>query len=261
MTPTAQQVFSQHAAFYVTSAAHTDKSILKRVVELAKPQPQDVVLDVATGTGHTAFAMAPFVREVIAIDVTIEMLIEGRKLKAERGVSNVEFRLADVHELPFDDNTSDIVTCRRAAHHFIDIGKSLDEMKRVLRSPDAFSEKNGGRLVIDDRSVPEDDFVDVTMNRLDWLHDESHIRQYRSSEWERMLIDAGFQIETIEPYTQHRPLSSLTDNVDPQNVAEIEKIIAGLNESQRQAMNVVEKDGQIYSNHWYVMIAAVKHER
>lgn len=250
MTVTAQQVFSRRAAFYTTSATHADKHVLNRVVELALPQPKHIALDIATGTGHTAFALAPFVREVIAIDVTIEMLIEGRKLKAECGIQNVEFRLADAHDLPFDNGLFDIVTCRRAAHHFVDIGKALAEMKRVL--------KNGGRLVIDDRSVPEDDFGDATMNRLDWLHDESHIRQYRSSEWERMLIEAGFQIEAIEPYTQHRALSSLTDNVDPQNVAEIKSIIGALNEAQRQAMNVVEKDGEIYLNHWYVMIAAVK---
>ena len=250
MTTTAQAVFSERAAFYVTSATHTDKKVLDRVVGLAKPLPFDLALDVATGTGHTAFALAPQVREVIAIDVTIEMLIEGRKLKAEHGLQNVEFRLADVHELPFDDQSFDIVTCRRAAHHFVDIGKAIDEMKRVL--------KNGGRLVIDDRSVPDEDFVDTTMNRLDWLHDESHIREYRSAEWARMLIEAGFQIETIEPYTQHRPLSSLTDNVDPQNVAEIKSIIATLNESQRKALNVIEKDGEIYLNHWYVMIAATK---
>jgi ubiquinone/menaquinone biosynthesis C-methylase UbiE len=250
MTVTSQQVFSQRAAFYTTSATHTDKHVLNRVVELAQAESHQVALDVATGTGHTAFALAPFVRDVIAIDVTIEMLIEGRKLKVERGVSNVDFRLADAHDLPFDDQSFDIVTCRRAAHHFVDIAKSLSEMKRVL--------KVGGRLVIDDRSVPEDVFVDATMNRLDWLHDESHIRQYRSSEWERMLIDAGFQIEAIEPYTQHRPLSSLTDNVDPQNVAKIRSIMAALNASQRKAMNVIEKDGEIYLNHWYVMIAAVK---
>ncbi len=250
MTITSQAVFSQRAAFYTTSAAHTDKNVLNRVAELALPQPQHVVLDVATGTGHTAFALAPFVREVIAIDITIEMLIEGRRLKTERGVANVEFRLADVHELPFDDRSFDIVTCRRAAHHFVNIEKSLDEMKRVLAY--------GGCLVIDDRSVPEDDFVDATMNRLDWLHDESHVRQYRSSDWERKLIDAGFTIEMIEPYTRHRPLSSLTDNVDPKKVAEIRSIIAALYESQRAAMNVVERDREIYTNHWYVIIAAKK---
>jgi SAM-dependent methyltransferase len=248
--PTAQEVFSQRAAFYTTSAAHKDQAVLARVVELARPRLVDNVLDVATGTGHTAFALVPYVREVLATDITIEMLIEGRKLKTERGIQNVEFRLADAHDLPFEVETFDIVTCRRAAHHFVDIDRALCEMKRVL--------KNGGRLVIDDRSVPEDDFVDATMNRLDWLHDESHIREYRPGEWEQMLLDAGFKIEAIEPYTKLWPLSSLTDNVDPKNVAEIRRIIAALDESQRKAMNVIEEDGQIYLNHWYVMLAAVK---
>ncbi len=250
MTTTPQQIFSQRAAFYVTSATHTDKKVLDRVVELAKPQISDLALDIATGTGHTAFALAPHVREVIATDITVEMLIEGRKLKADRSIRNIDFRLADAHDLPFDDQTFDIVTCRRSAHHFIDVNKAIAEMKRVL--------KVGGRLVIDDRSVAEDDFVDMTMNRLDWLHDESHIRQYRSSEWEHMLIEAGFNVEVVEPYTQHRPLTSLTDNVDRKNVIEIQKIIASLDDEQRLAMNVVEKDGQVYLNHWYVMIGAVK---
>ena len=70
MKPTAQQVFGQRAAFYATSAAHKDRAVLNRVVELARPWPDALALDVATGTGHTAFALAPHVRRVIAIDVT-----------------------------------------------------------------------------------------------------------------------------------------------------------------------------------------------
>ncbi len=250
MTVLPQTVFAQRAAFYTTSAVHKDKVVLDRLVELAHVQPADRVLDVATGTGHTAFAFAPHVHEVVATDITPEMLAEGEKLKAELGMKNVEFRLADAHDLPFDDQSFDIVTCRRAAHHFMDMSKALREMRRVLRP--------GGRLVIDDRSVPEDDFVDTTLNRLDWLHDHSHVRQYQPSEWERMLHEAGCKVEALEPYTKHRPLSAFTTGVEAESVAEIERIVAGWDNAQRAALNVVEKDGEIYLNHWYVMVVGVK---
>jgi len=253
MTQLAQAVFSRRAAFYADSAAHKDPAVLDRVVELARPRPGHLVLDVATGAGHTAFALAPHVRWVVATDITHEMLAEGRALKRQAGFDNVEFRLADAHDLPFPDAMFDLVTCRRAAHHFTDIAKALREMKRVLKS--------GGRLVIDDRSVPEDDAVDAVMNRLDRLHDRSHVRQYRPSEWERTLKESGFEVETVEPYVRHRPLSSLTGGVDPEDAAEIRRSVASLTAEQRAAMAVTEKDGEVHTNHWYVMAVGVKRDK
>ena len=81
MTVLLQTVFAQRAAFYTTSAVHKDKAVLDRLVELAHVQLTDRVLDVATGTGHTALAFAPYVHEVIAIDITPEMLVEGEMLR------------------------------------------------------------------------------------------------------------------------------------------------------------------------------------
>jgi ubiquinone/menaquinone biosynthesis C-methylase UbiE len=265
MTILPQTVFAQRAAFYTTSAVHRDRVVLDRLVQLARVQPANRVLDVATGAGHTAFAFAPHVREVIATDITPEMLFEGGRLrlaahrshgadmgKAEGGIGNVHFQLADAHDLPFDDESFDVMTCRRAAHHFADIRRALREMCRVLHP--------GGRLVIDDRSVPEDDFVDATLNRLDVLHDHSHIREYRPSEWQSMLHEAGCLIEVVEPYTKQRPLSAFTHGVEPESVAEIGRIVAALNEAQRSALSVTEKDGEIYLNHWYVMVVGVKND-
>jgi ubiquinone/menaquinone biosynthesis C-methylase UbiE len=259
MTILPQTVFAQRAFFYTTSAVHKDKAVLDRLVELAHVQQTDRVLDVATGTGHTAFALASQVRKVIAIDVTPEMLAEGEKLKAGLGlrsapvgIRNVEFRIADVHDLPFEDESFDVVTCRRAAHHFADIRRALREMRRVLCP--------GGRIVIDDRSVPADDFADATLNRLDRLHDHSHVRQYQPGTWERMLQEAGCTVEALEPYTKHRPLSAFTGGVEPESVAEIECIVAALDKTQRVALNVAEKDGEIYLNHWFVMAVGVKNQ-
>jgi hypothetical protein len=106
--------------------------------------------------------------------------------------------------------------------------------------------------------VPEDDFVDGIMNRLDWLHDESHVREFRPSEWQAMLGAAGCQVLTLEPYVRHRPLSSLTERVSPQNVAQIRSILGSLSSEQRQKLALEEKEGDLYSNHWYVIIAARK---
>lgn len=243
----AQEIFGQRAAFYTTSAMHTDPQVLARVVELAQPRPEWNVLDVATGAGHTAFALASRVARVVGIDLTNEMLVEADALRTSRGIGNVTFRVADVHHLPFEDGAFDLVTCRRAAHHFSNIARALAEMRRVLVP--------GGRIVIDDRSVPEDDFVDRCMNQLDVYHDESHVREYRASEWVVMLEQAGFGVEAVETYIKHRPLTSLTKGVSPENVRKIEETLATLTPSQRDAFNLIEKDGELYINHWFVMVA------
>ena len=246
----AKRIFGERAAHYTTSAPHTDPQILARVIELAAPAPDSVALDIATGTGHTALALAPHVASVIGVDLTPEMLAEAEELRSARGINNVSFRIADAHKLPFDDESFHLVTCRLAAHHFSNITQALGEMKRVLRV--------GGCLVINDRSVPEDDFVNACMNELDWYHDESHVRQYRPSEWKHMLTEASFVVDTVETYTKHRPLTSLTGGVGEENVRKIHAVLDGLNAQQREALNLKEVNGELHINHWYVLLSARK---
>lgn len=246
----AKRIFAERAPFYTTSKVHTDPSALAGLVALAAPRPEWAALDVATGTGHTALALAPHVGSVVGIDLTPEMLSEAERLRANRAAGNVVFRQCDVHRLPFDDGSFDLVTCRRAAHHFSDIALALQEIRRVLRP--------GGRLVIDDRSVAEDDFADHCMNQLDRYHDESHVREYRPSEWWRMLEACELAVESLETFTRSRPLSALTDGVSDGGAANIQRILDDLTNDQRAALNVVEIDGQTFLDHWYVLIAARK---
>ena len=247
----AKAIFGERANLYTTSSAHTDQQVLARLIELAAPLADWQILDIGTGTGHTALALAPHVREVVGLDLTEEMLREARALASDRGISNVTFRIADVHRLPPEFNGRfDLVTCRRAAHHFSHIERALVEMACTLRP--------GGVMLIDDRSVPEDDWIDGIMHRLDCLHDESHVRQYRASRWIELLKETGLSVETVEPYTKHRPVSSLTTRVRPGNVAEIRSILAGLSPEERTKLRVETVDGEERSTHWYIMVTARK---
>jgi ubiquinone/menaquinone biosynthesis C-methylase UbiE len=245
-----RDVFGQRAAQYTTSTCHTDPEVLQKVVALCAPQPHWQVLDAGTGTGHTALSLAPGVRFVTGIDVTPEMLVEATKLRCQQGVQNIAFGLADVAQLPFPDRCFDLITCRRAAHHFPDLGRVLKEMSRVLR-PSA-------TLVVDDRSVPEEDTVDRLMNEFDRLHDPSHVRQYRPSEWRSMLANAGFEVRTTEMYTKHRPLSSLTQDLSEVQIRSMISSLRGLGSRQSKMFDLEEREGELHFNHWYLLVAATK---
>ena len=71
--------FGPVAANYARAKFHTSSERLREVLDLAQPQPTDMALDVATGTGNTALALAPFVRRVVGLDVTTDNLAAARQ--------------------------------------------------------------------------------------------------------------------------------------------------------------------------------------
>ena len=106
---------------------------MQEVVDLAHPQKGDLVLDVATGTGNTAFALAPHARRVIGLDLTREMLLEAGKVATEKNILNVDWVIGDAEHLPFQDETFDVYTVRAAPHHFLDVDAFMAEAFRVLK--------------------------------------------------------------------------------------------------------------------------------
>ena len=67
----AQRIFGERSEFYTTSPVHKDPQVLARVIELAAPQANWLALDVATGAGHTAFALAPHVNDVVCVVLVV----------------------------------------------------------------------------------------------------------------------------------------------------------------------------------------------
>src|SRR5207248_849546 len=88
-----QEQFSRTAEGYVASFSHKTGKDLQRLIELGEwneGETQRSVLDVATGGGHTALAIAPYVTEVTASDMTPRMLEQAKSFLLAQGVTNVK---------------------------------------------------------------------------------------------------------------------------------------------------------------------------
>ncbi len=176
--------FGRHAQQYVASADHAKGESLDRLLALAAPRPEWRALDVATGGGHTALALAPHVREVVATDLTPGMLEAARAFIASKGVGNVVFREADATALPFAESEFDLITCRIAPHHFPDVARFVRETFRVLRP--------GGVAIVIDNVVPADRAAAEFINQFEKVRDPSHNWAHAESEWLEFFHAAGF---------------------------------------------------------------------
>lgn len=182
--------FGPAAQAYATSASHANKDALDALVELVRAGPEDVALDVATGPGNLALALAPHVKRVVASDLTQEMVEEAARRAELAGYQNFEALYAAAEDLPFADGEFTLVTVRVAPHHFADIRQSIAEMARVLAP--------GGRLLVVDTIAPEDGDMDRDLNSIEAIRDPSHVRNYKASEWRSMIEEAGLTIEHFE---------------------------------------------------------------
>lgn len=106
------------------------------LVERADPQPGQVFLDIAAGTGDLGFLVAERVGDqgrVISTDFAPEMVDVARRQGEARGVSNVEFRVLDAERMDLEDDGVDGVVCRYGYMLMADPAAAMAETRRVLR--------------------------------------------------------------------------------------------------------------------------------
>src|SRR5690606_30374869 len=203
-----QAQFGDKADAYATSAIHADPAHLVRLLELVQPQPDWRVLDVATGAGHTAHALARHVASVVATDLTPPMVAKARALAQEKGLANVSARGAGAGALPSAPASSDLVTVRLAPHHCPDIGRFLAEVHRILPP--------GGRLTVVDNVVPGSlhsgkkarlqNEAGRYINAFERLRGPSHARSPSLYARRHAFIQPSLAIEQIEGMSKRREL-------------------------------------------------------
>jgi len=150
-----------------------------------------VALDVASGTGVFARALAPTCSRVVAFDATQEMLARAERTAADEGISNIEYRLGDASQLPFDNETFDVVTSRLAIHHFDSPAGIVSEMARVC--------KKGGRVIVADIVADDDPELHAETDRLEILRDPSHTACVTLSGLHGLLGSTG--VVQIQPHS------------------------------------------------------------
>lgn len=131
------------------------------LLEAARLRPGMHVLDLASGVGNPALWIAEAVGpagHVTATDLGPGMIDFAQELATNRGLSNIDFRVADVEALPFPDASFDVVSCRFGVMFFPEQVKAFRECRRVL--------KPGGRVAFVVWGKREQPFLGATIGIL-----------------------------------------------------------------------------------------------
>jgi ubiquinone/menaquinone biosynthesis C-methylase UbiE len=123
------------------------------IIKQLEIKEDDMVLDVAAGTGEPGLTIAAIAKKgkVIGTDLADEMLQIAEANAVARGLKNYSTKASDVCELPFDDNTFTKISCRMGFMFFPDMQLAAEQLYRVL--------KPGGRLAISVWGAPDKNFV------------------------------------------------------------------------------------------------------
>ena len=166
------------------------------LAELEKESCHDV-LDCGCGTG----AVLTLLHErhpdlaLTGMDLTQKMIEVAQK----RGLEGVTFLVADAENLPFDDNSFDVVICSHSFHHYPTPQRFFDGVARVLRA--------GGRLIIRDNTgsalwLFKENHYNIPRARL--ISHTGDVRFYSEREVSRFCERAGLALELFEERGWHK---------------------------------------------------------
>ena len=156
-------------------------------------------LDVGTGAGALALALAPLVREVVGLDPVPELLEFAR----ERSLPNAEFVEGDGTELPFPDGAFDLAATHRTLHHVRRPGLVVAELARVTRA--------GGQVFVVDQIAPADSTEADALHAFETTRDPSHCRLLTDAELQGLFAANGLELVRERREEEQRELGAYLD--------------------------------------------------
>jgi ubiquinone/menaquinone biosynthesis C-methylase UbiE len=169
------------------------------VREFVAPRGDERVLDVGTGAGALALALAPLVREVVGLDPVPELL----ELARARARPNTEFLEGDGAALPFPDGSFDLAGTLRTLHHVTEPECVVAELVRVTRP--------GGCVLVVDQLAPDDSAQAAVLHEFETARDPSHARLLTNKELRELFAANGLSLHRDRHEDERRELSAYLD--------------------------------------------------
>ena len=168
----------------------SDDKHLEKILNDIDVKTNNRILDLGTGSGYIAFPLACKSKEieVVGLDIVDNTIRRNNEIVKEKEIENLKFDNYDGVNIPYEDNTFNVMVTRYALHHFPNIEDTIKQLQKII--------KLGGQVYISDPTPNKIDnkrFVDKYMQ----LRDDGHVKFYTKHEYIALLEKYGFELENI----------------------------------------------------------------
>ncbi|MFH1741864.1 MAG: methyltransferase domain-containing protein [bacterium] len=246
------ETFTRQADTISAAPVFTDRDMMDEILSAVLVSSNMRILDVGCGPGIVTEKLAAEAAQVVAFDLTPEMVTRARDRCEEARLKNVRFDIGQAEKLPFKDDTFNAVVTRFTFHHFSDPAIVLSEMVRVTR--------HKGRVVIVDAVSSEIPEESELHNAFEILRDPATVRLLPYSSLKKLVDYAGLSIETQKSWIKQREfdewigITNVPDHMEPIRVVMCNLAKAGI----RAGIDLRFNGRTVSFNHHLVLIAAVK---
>jgi len=246
-----QMEFARQADKMANAPAFRSQTVLERMAAAVAASPGRKVLDLACGPGIVAEAVAPFAEQLVGVDLTPAMIRLAEQRFIDSGLTNGRFLVAPAEQLPFADNSFEVVVTRLSLHHFHDVHRVLAEVRRVTAA--------NGTLIVADIISSEDPGEADLHNALEQLRDPTHVRMLTRTMLRSKLEHAGFEVLNEESWEQERKFGEWAQIVaDSNRTAPLLQVMKSLARCTQQAgINLRELSGEVHFTHTWLLAKAM----